>query len=285
MTRKGLSQDERRAYGARMRAELEAVMNRAFGAMTTDETFWTAVMRTAAVLPDRSPVNAIAITAQCPHATRVLSAGDWRKAGRYPAKGSTSIRIWTPIRRRVGGDAAEEHGDPQSSAADALLDAETRKVSGYKAAPVFDVSQTQGAEYEPPTLRAPLPVAVLRDVLAAQYRATYGEDPARAERCDFDQEVPEVVARALILGHARRRIPEAATLVPGQRQAEAVSAAHVAARMLGITPLPAVMPALAGVVVDGRRPPVHESAVRAIETGRAIADAVTAAAQELIGTV
>lgn len=277
MVRKKMSQEERRAYSAKMRAELEAVMDRAYGAMVTSEEFWAAVMRTAATLPDRSPVNSIAIAAQCQHATRVLSAGDWRKAGRYPAKGSTSIRIWTPIKRRPGGGDAEESGDTKSDVTEAPAEATPRKVSGYKAGPVFDLSQTEGDEYEAPVAPTPIPAAVVCDVLTAQYRATYGEDIK-----GFAHEAPEEAARVLIFGHAWRRIPEGIAIVPGQREAEAASAAHVAALMLGITPGPAVMPALAGILTDDRKPPVHMSAVRAIETGRAIVDAVTAEARELI---
>lgn len=39
------------------------------------------------------------------------------------------------------------------------------------------------------------------------------------------------------------------------------------------------MPPLAGIILQDKKPPVHESAVRAIEIGRAIARAVTTAAE------
>lgn len=50
-----MTDEERRAYSAKMRGELEAVMDRAYGAMVASEDFWATVMRTAANLthPDR----------------------------------------------------------------------------------------------------------------------------------------------------------------------------------------------------------------------------------------
>ncbi|MEY9945772.1 hypothetical protein [Kitasatospora sp. GAS1066B] len=281
-----MTDDERRAYSARMRGELEGVMDRAYGAMVADEGFWVAVMRTAATLADRSPVNCIAIAAQHPHATRVLSSGDWRKAGRFPAKGSTSIRIWTPIRRRTDDAQATAEVRPREAARDAAAEGEGRKVSGFKAGPVFDISQTEGDAYEQPA-PAPLAAETVRDVLLTQYRDWYHEDPEQAGGYDFSREAPDAAARILLYGHAWRRITEADAPLPGQHLAEVASAAHVAELILGIAPGPAVMPPLAGIITQDKKPPVHESAVRVIETGRAIAQAVTAAAErrrELVAT-
>ena len=272
-----MTDDERRAYSARMRGELEGVMDRAYGAMVADEGFWAAVMRTAATLADRSPVNCIAIAAQCPHATRVLSSGDWRKAGRFPAKGSTSIRIWTPIRRRTDDAQAATEAGPRE-AVDAATEGEGRRVSGYKAGPVFDISQTDGDAYEQPAA-ATLAAETVRDILLTQYRDWYHEDPERAGGFDFTREAPDAAARILLYGHAWRRITETDAPLPGQHTAEVASAAHVAALILGIAPGPAVMPPLAGIITQDKKPPVHESAVRAVETGRTIAQAVTAAAE------
>ncbi|MGW3163270.1 hypothetical protein ACWC9Q_10345 [Streptomyces sp. NPDC001142] len=278
MSRKSkMTEEERRAYSARMRGELEVVMDRAYGAMAASEEFWATVLRTAANLTDRSPVNAIAIAAQCPHATRVLSSGDWRKAGRFPVKGSTSLRIWTPIKRRSEGaqnatTATADSGQPEAA------EGGDRRVFGYKAGPVFDISQTDGDAYESPAA-APLAPEVIRDVLVNQYRDQYHEDPERAGGFDFTQEAPDNAARILLYGHAWRRITEADAPLPGQRAAEVASAAHVAALILKITPGPAVMPPLAGIITQDKKPPVHESAVRVIETGRDIARAVTTAAE------
>lgn len=281
-----MTDEERRAYSAKMRGELEAVMDRAYGAMVGSEDFWTAVMRTAANLThtdrdDRSPTNCIAVAAQHPNATHILSSGDWKKVGRFAAKGSTSLRIWTPIKRRPEGaqeSTATAADSGQRVVADEAAGGETRRVSGFKAGPVFDISQTDGDAYEPPAA-APLAVEVVRDVLVNQYRDQYHEDPEQAGGFDFTQDAPDDAVRILLYGHAWRRIPEADAPLPGQHAAEVASAAHVAALILGIAPGPAVMPPLAGIISDGKRPPVHESAVRTIETGRAIARAARAAAE------
>ncbi|MEU7230137.1 hypothetical protein [Streptomyces chrestomyceticus] len=273
-----MTEEQRRAYSAQMRAQLESVMDGAYGAMVADEGFWATVMRSAAVLADRSPVNVVAIAAQCPNATHVLSSGDWRKVGRYPAKGSTSIRIWTPIKRRASAPEGAPERPEDGQQADKGGDGERPTlVKGYKAGPVFDLSQTEGEEYESETPE-PLPAALVRDLLAAQYEETYGENPEQAGGFDFAQEAPDNAARILLFGHAWRRITEADAPVPGQHAAEVASAAHVATLMLGIAPGPAVMPPLAGIVTDGKKPPIHTSVVRVIETGRAIADAVRSAA-------
>ena len=280
-----MTPEERAAYGAQMRAELESVMERAYAAMTTDPQFWTAVMRTAAALPDRSTGNAIAIAAQCPQATCVKAAGDWRKLGRGPAKGSRSIRIWTPIKRRT--DAAQAEGsatEAQSTPADAPAGSAPQRVSGYKAGPVFDLSQTDGDPWAPPA-RDHFPAEVLRDVLVRQYRRKYAEDPETSGGFNFAQETPENAVLIMLYGHAWRRIPAAECLVPGQHEAEVASAAHVAALMLGITPGLAAMPPLAGIITDGKKPPVYDAAVRAVEAGRIIEAAVTAEARELAGAL
>ncbi|MEV2264096.1 hypothetical protein AB0J13_36310 [Streptomyces anulatus] len=280
-----MTDEERRAYSAKMRGELEAVMDRAYGAMVASEDFWVTVMRTAANLThpdrdDRSPTNCIAIAAQHPNATHVLSSGHWRKAGRFPVKGSTSLRIWTPIKRRPeeGQEATAAADGGQREAAGEAAGDEVRKVSGFKAGPVFDISQTDGDAYEPPAA-APLAAEVIRDVLVNQYRDQYHEDPEQAGGFDFTQDAPDNAVRILLYGHAWRRITEVDAPLPGQHAAEVASAAHVAALILGINPGPAVMPPLAGIVTQDRKPPVHESAVRAIETGRAIAHAVSTAAE------
>ncbi|MEV0278556.1 hypothetical protein AB0I22_19540 [Streptomyces sp. NPDC050610] len=270
-----MTEDERRAYSAKMRDELETVMDRAYGAMVASEEFWATVLRTAATLSDRSPVNSIAITAQCPHATRVLSVGDWRKVGRFPVKGSTSIRIWTPIKRRSESaqDATTAIADGgQREAVGDAADGGERRVSGYKAGPVFDISQTDGDAYEP-SAAVRFPVEGIRAALDRQAQepggglASSGEDVC--------------VVRLHLYEAASRSISEAEAPLFGQREAEIASAAHVAALILGIAPGPAVIPPLKGIITRGKKPPVHESAVRVIETGRAVASAAAKLCREL----
>ncbi|MFE4639204.1 hypothetical protein ACFRJ1_38280 [Streptomyces sp. NPDC056773] len=270
MTRKTtMTVEQRRAYSAEMRSQLEAVMDRAYGEMVTSDLAWLEVMRAAAALPDRTPTNVMAIAAQRPGATRVMAVGDWRKIGRYPAKGSSSIRIWTPIKRRPTDQAepATTQGEAPETAQQAPAGT-GRSVSAYKAAPVFDISQTDGDDC-PPDSAERIPAERVRDILFAQYVSLYGHEPAAAP------EAPEAAAQFLLLSHALRLIPESEMLASGQYGAEAVSAAHVAALTLGLPGLDTHRPPLAGIVTDDRKPPVHASALRVIETGRGIAEAVT----------
>ncbi len=276
-----MTEEERRAYSAKMRGELEAVMDRAYGAMVATEEFWTTVMRTAATLTDRGPVNSIAIAAQCPHATRVLSSGDWRKAGRFPVKGSTSIRMWTPIRRKSedaqGATTAPADGGQHEAPSDAV-EGWGWRVSGYKAGPVFDISQTDGDAYEPPAT-APLAAEIIRDVLASQYRDWYHEDPEQAGGFDFSKEAPTTPSVSCCTATHGDASPRPTPPFPASTPPRSPRPPTVAALILGIAPGSVVMPPLAGIITQDKKPPVHESAVRAIETGRTIADAVTIAAE------
>ncbi|WP_420783034.1 hypothetical protein [Streptomyces sp. LPB2020-019-1HS] len=272
--------EERRAYGAKMRAELEAVMRRAYGALETDPQFWVAVVRTAARLQDRSPVNVVAITAQFPAATCVMSAGDWKKVGRRPVRGSSAIRVWTPIKRRSAVEDGEDvDGEPTPSAR------VQGRVSGYKAGPVFDITQTEGEAYDPPLALTPPPAEVVRDVLAGQYLEYYEEEPQEADDFGSAEDVPDGAVRALLFAHAWRRIDRSDAPLPGQREAEAASAAHLAALLLGVAPGPVAVPPVAGVLAPGDKPLIRESVIRVIETGRAIADAVQvdANAPDIVG--
>ncbi|MEM7737600.1 MAG: ArdC-like ssDNA-binding domain-containing protein, partial [Deinococcota bacterium] len=73
------------------------------------------------------------IWVQCPTATLVAGYSKWKEAGRQVMKGQKSLRITAPMVRK--GDDGES------------------EVFGFRAASVFDVSQTEG---EPiPTLPAP----------------------------------------------------------------------------------------------------------------------------------
>ncbi|MFI5809177.1 hypothetical protein [Streptomyces sp. NPDC051561] len=266
-----MTPDERKAYAAEMRAQLESIMERAYGEMVTDPCAWEAVMRAAAVHADRGPGNVIAIATQSPGATQVLSKTEWRKKGRHPAKGSRSLRIWTPIRKKPAEgapDAGTPSGQDQATT-DTAEGGETRKASGFKAGPVYDVSQTDGDECEPPAPCVPYAVEPIRDLLAAQYDNLYGPVSEIEKGYTLDSLDPEAAVRQLLIVHAWQRIG-AGQLVPGQQLAEAASAAHVAARMIGIAPGPAPVPPLAGVVTMDKKPPIYAAAVRAIETGRAL---------------
>ncbi|GGX36387.1 hypothetical protein [Streptomyces chryseus] len=260
-----MTDEEKKAYNAARRAELEAIVTSAYAVLHTDPV-WGAMLAVAAALPTRGPVNVVAITAQMPTATDVRGKTDWRKDGRYPAKGSTSLRVWAPMAGR-SRQAAEDAEPQATNAADAEPTGPDRtraKVRTFKAAPVYDVSQTAGE---------PLPAA-----------KEPAHDPA-ALAANLGHSLPEAVCgdaaptavRELLTRLALERLAGPET-VPGQRAAEAASAAHLAARMLRIPPgpAPAPAPALGGIVTGAQfTPAIKDAAERVIATGRALADLAT----------
>ena len=80
--------------------------------------------------------NCLLISMQKPEATFVAGFQKWRQLGRFVKKGEKGILILAPLVWRK--DSAEMAGDAESSQA--------RTVVGFRAAYVFDVSQTDGAE-------------------------------------------------------------------------------------------------------------------------------------------
>jgi antirestriction protein ArdC len=88
--------------------------------------------------------NILLIARACPHATRVAGFQAWRRLGRWVRKGERGIVILAPIVRRPGIRA--EHAqdrDPDDDLVEARTSICDRAV-GFKAAYVFDISQTEG---------------------------------------------------------------------------------------------------------------------------------------------
>jgi len=81
--------------------------------------------------------NILLIAIQKPDASRVAGYQAWRKLGRFVRKGEKGIVIIAPIVRR---NHEEDRREVDSTAADS----HDRFVAGFKAAYVFDVSQTDG---------------------------------------------------------------------------------------------------------------------------------------------
>jgi len=81
-----------------------------------------------------SAYNTLLINLQCPGATQVAGFGTWRRLGRHVRKGQKAIRILAPVVQRVDSEEAEEESKEQG------------EVLAYKAAYVFDISQTDGQD-------------------------------------------------------------------------------------------------------------------------------------------
>lgn len=167
---------EKRAEWIASQQEREAAARQALTdgvkAMTQRQG-WQEWLGLAARLPHYSVGNQLLLMAQMPQARMVMSADQWRKVGRWPARGSTALRIWAPSNRRsdrsthekspARADAASkdlhpaDHQEPRQRdvEGDARQDGQSRR--GFLLVPVFDVSQTDGAPLpeQPKPIRPP----------------------------------------------------------------------------------------------------------------------------------
>jgi len=78
--------------------------------------------------------NVMLIASQKPTATHIAGFQTWRKLGRFVKKGEKGILILAPIVRRKNESAEQNETDESSTAV------------GFRAAYVFDISQTDGQE-------------------------------------------------------------------------------------------------------------------------------------------
>jgi len=107
-------------------------------ARMADRQGWQAWLQFAARFPKYSFANQLLVASQMPNASLVMAAAEWRQVGRYPAAGSTALRIWAPRRvPKVQDDEEQE-----------------RTRMRFVLVPVFDVSQTAGE----PLPEQPVPV-------------------------------------------------------------------------------------------------------------------------------
>lgn len=101
-----------------------------------------AYLATMAKLPAYSLHNLLLIAAQRPGAQRVAGFSTWQRLGRHVRKGEHGIAILAPVMKRQKRDSTSasatlrhEHGENE----------QRETVVGYRAAYVFDVTQTEGA--------------------------------------------------------------------------------------------------------------------------------------------
>jgi len=90
-------------------------------------------LKTMARFRRYSAMNCLLILNQCPTATHVAGYQTWRKLGRQVLKGAKGIAILAPM---VG----------KKKSAEELTEDEQTRLFGFRAAHVFDVSATAGAE-------------------------------------------------------------------------------------------------------------------------------------------
>jgi len=91
---------------------------------------WKRVLKMKSLCHSYSFQNCILISMQMPEATLVMSAGKWRKLGRWVSSGKgSSLRVMAPKRYKT---MDKETGE------------ESYRVAGFKMVSCFDISQTTG---------------------------------------------------------------------------------------------------------------------------------------------
>lgn len=103
---------------------------------------WQAWLDTAAHFHNYSINNQLLILMQNPHATMVAGYRTWEQLERSVNKGERSLRILAPTTRTI--DNLDETGTAHLNATGETIRRKT--LTGFKAVPVFDISQTSGAD-------------------------------------------------------------------------------------------------------------------------------------------
>ncbi|HUZ08633.1 MAG TPA: ArdC-like ssDNA-binding domain-containing protein [Acidimicrobiales bacterium] len=99
---------------------------------------WEQYLRAARTFHTYSFNNVLLLTLQNPRATRVAGFHAWRKLGRSVSRGEKALWVLAPITRRRSDGADEQDGT------DAERTTSPRQPVGFRAVPVWDVSQTEG---------------------------------------------------------------------------------------------------------------------------------------------
>lgn len=165
-----------------MSEQLDAAMQRLSEGVASlrASSGWKAWLDVAATMPNYSLNNQLLIVMQKPDATMVAGFNRWKELGRHVRKGQTSIRILAPCTRKV--DVLNpDHTVKKDPATGKAITA--NQVVGFRAVPVFDVSQTDGdpiPEMPRPVLLEGQAPAGLWDALADQVREA-GFELSRAE--------------------------------------------------------------------------------------------------------
>ena len=115
------------------RAELVAELERGIGELVTSDR-WRAHLEVQSRFRQYSFGNVTLIASQCPDATRVAGFQAWRGLGRSVRRGERAIWILAPMLA------------PREEDRRAASKGHERVVRGFKAVPVFDVSQTDGPD-------------------------------------------------------------------------------------------------------------------------------------------
>ena len=216
-------------------------------------------------LPHYSLTNQLLLGHQLPAVSMVMSAAQWRQVGRWPAKGSTALRIWAPRRGRVsdasrGAEGQDAAGKDAAPGDDQATGTPTRGSGGrtrFLLVPVFDVSQTAGADLPsqptpvpPPAGRAPVGMweAMVAYAGRAGFQVTHGDTGRADGMTDFGAHTITIaergsqLAQTLTLAHEIGHMSlhaDPATRSPaaehrGRAEVQAESVAYLVAAQYGL---------------------------------------------------
>ncbi len=102
---------------------------------------WKSYLTVMAKFHDYSSNNTLLITTQYPEARKVAGFKAWQALGRHVKKGEKAIWIIAPIvsKQRAPKLSLQEKTPPEGEDS-------TRTIRGFRYVPVFDISQTEGAD-------------------------------------------------------------------------------------------------------------------------------------------
>lgn len=225
---------------------------------------WAQLMRVAAAHPLRGPVNCVMIAAQMPQATDVRTRAEWESLGYQVLEGQHGIQIFTSPDDHGTRTGARKPFPPDGTPWPLCPEEEYHScIEEYDTAMVFDISQTSAANWE----LNPLPVEFIEDVSVSMLQMDYGVD------VDVSSSPTETTALARLQDLARLWLREDGDW--GGTEAEAISVAHVVARMAGMSapgtaPVPTQLPQPVGC-----NPAIKIAAIRVIRVARELYDQIT----------
>lgn len=229
--------DERRAARTQLSATADAVL----ATLADDPQTWAGLLWTAAHHPDRTGVVNLALIARQAPGQTVATYRQWQEQGRQVRRGETArVRVFTTVLRRT--ETAEPSTSPDPGAL-GTPDVPER-VAAFRVGTLFTHAQTdpspQDEDNAPAIPRIPIP------------------NPRRP--LDITHEQLTAAAR---------------TACPTATDAEAESAAHLAALILGATPGPAPQPHMPITADADPFDAVKATAAAVIAGGRHVAAALT----------
>jgi N-terminal domain of anti-restriction factor ArdC len=169
-------------------ATLKAEFDERLAKIATDPVEWVEFIEQAALFGARYSLgNQILLMAQAdqrgitpryflPYGNKDATTG-WRKHKRHVRKGETAFKIWAPVKRRPTEQEAQQW---ETAGRSVNRDRDGRpaiQVVGFRLASTFELSQTDGEPFEPPTIER---TRRLKASASGTAQLLVGDDPTGA---------------------------------------------------------------------------------------------------------